>query len=123
MRIQAITAVIVLAVGIMGIAPAQQSGQLSKNRDSECANQDLLARYVVSAIRFEGDGPRPGENVRKALLSRVGQPLDLARLGTDISMLVRTKWYSSVAVYYNESPRKSGSVVLTFFTHAKRRQP
>jgi len=121
MRIQTVTAAIVLAVGIMGIAPAQQSGQWSINPDNERANQHQLDRYVVSAIRFEGDGPRPGENVRKTLLSRVGRPLDLDRLGTDVSMLIRTKWYSSVSVYYKESPRKSGRVVLTFDTQAKRR--
>jgi outer membrane protein assembly factor BamA len=119
MRMRIMTAAIVLAVGIVGIAPAQQTGQRSKDPGNKRAREPQFTRHMISAIRFEGDGPKPGENVRTALLSRVGQPLDLDRLNTDVRTLMRTKWYSSVQVYYEESPRKSGRVVLTFDVHAR----
>lgn len=121
MRMRIMLAAIMLAVGIVGIAPAQQTGQRSKKPDSERVNERRLTGYVISAIRFEGDGPRPGENFRKAFLSRAGQPFDLDRLDTDARMLMRSGWYSFVAVYYEESPRKSGRVVLTFDVRAKPR--
>jgi hypothetical protein len=119
MRMRVMTAAIVLAIGIVGIAPAQQTGQRSKVPGSKRANERRLTRHAISAIRFAGDGAKPGENVRKAFLSRVGQPLDLERLNTDVRTLMRTRWYSSVQVYYEEFPRKSGRVVLTFDVHAR----
>lgn len=119
MRKRIVSAAIVLGLGMVGIALAQPAAQPSKNPDSERANELRLTRHVISAIRFEGTGPSPGANIRKAFLSQVGQPLDQDRLSTDVRTLMRTKWYSSVEAYYEESPRKSGRVVLTFVVRAK----
>jgi outer membrane protein assembly factor BamA len=58
--------------------------------------------------------------MRRRLLSRVGQPLDSHRIEADVRALMRTRWYSGVEVYYEESPRKSGKLVLTFVAHRKR---
>lgn len=87
---------------------------IKKPRPSTRTDSGGLPSHVISAIRFEGDGPRPGENIKKKLLSRVGQPLDRHHVEADARLLMRTKWYSSVNVYYEESPRKSGKLILTF---------
>ena len=91
---------------------------IKKPHPSSHPDNGGLPSHVISAIRFEGDGPRPGENIKKKLLSRVRRPLDQHHLDADLRMLMRTKWYSSIAAYYEESPRKSGKLILTFDVHA-----
>src|SRR5262249_35156758 len=77
-----------------------------------------LPGHVISAIRFEGNGPRPGENIKMKLLSRVGQPLDRQKLNADLKMLMDTKWFSDVEVFYEEAPRESRRAILTFVVNA-----
>lgn len=76
---------------------------------------------MISAIRFTGNGPKPGDNFKIKLSSRVGQPLDHQEIKDDFKTLMDTKWFSDVQVSYEDIPPKSGKLILTFVVHAKPR--
>jgi hypothetical protein len=84
------------------------------------SHDDRFPRSTLSVIRFEGSGPRLGENVGRKLLSQVGQPLDQRKLEADLKMLMWTRFYSSVSYYLEEVPPRSGEFTLTFEVRAKR---
>jgi outer membrane protein insertion porin family len=75
---------------------------------------DRLPEGTVTEVRIEGNATIPSEKVRAKLLSRVGQPLDQAKVETDLKSLMATKWFTDVTPYYEEKPPKSGKYLLIF---------
>src|SRR5262249_28042194 len=81
---------------------------------SPCASAqvDRLPEGIISEIRFEGNVTIPPERIKGKLLSRVGQPLDQQKVNADLKSLMGTKWFSDVQIYCEESPPKSGKLIL-----------
>jgi RNA polymerase sigma factor (sigma-70 family) len=74
-------------------------------------------RKTIAEIRFEGNATIPADKIWPKLLSRVDQPLDVQKIDADLKSLMHTNWFSSVQVYYDESPPDSGNLILTFWVH------
>ncbi|MFI5454268.1 MAG: sigma-70 family RNA polymerase sigma factor [Isosphaerales bacterium] len=66
---------------------------------------------VISAIRFEG---KVHDTIKRQLVSRVGQPLDLEKVEADLKTLMKSSWFSDVTYSLDESPPKSGKYTLIF---------
>ncbi len=78
------------------------------------AQVDKLPEGTISEIRFEGNATISSDQIKQKLLSKVGQPLDQQKLNADLKTLMGKKWFSDVQIYYEESPPKSGKLILTF---------
>ena len=78
------------------------------------AQSDRAPQGIVSEIRFEGNKTIPAEKLKPKLLSKVGQAPDPQRFNADLKTLWKTNWFSDVQVYFDESPPKSGKLILTF---------
>jgi outer membrane protein insertion porin family len=78
------------------------------------AQSDRALQGIISEIRFEGNTTIPPEKLKPKLLSKVGQPPDPQKFNADLKTLWKTNWFSNVEVYYDESPPKSGRLIVTF---------
>jgi outer membrane protein insertion porin family len=78
------------------------------------AQIDRLPEGTITEIRIEGNATIPPEQIKGKLLSRVGQALDQQKVNADLKTLMTKKWFSDVQIYYEESPPKSGKIILTF---------
>ena len=66
--------------------------------DAEPANapSDALADQKLVEIRVVGNEVRATEQILNSIATRVGQPLDQARLETDVRTLAAKKWFHDV---------------------------
>ncbi len=78
------------------------------------AQTDRFPEGTIAAILFEGNSSITSDKIKAKLLSRAGQRLDQDRVEADLKSLYRTKWFSEVAYYFEESPPKSGKYNLIF---------
>ncbi len=78
------------------------------------AQGERAIQGIISEIRFEGNTTIPAEKLKPKLLSKVGQPQDAQKLSADLKTLWKTNWFSDVGIYYDESPPKSGKLIVTF---------
>ena len=75
---------------------------------------DALPEGTVTEIRIEGNQSITTEKIRALLLSKANQPFDQQKVEADLKSLMRTKWFSDVSPFYEESPPKSGKYILIF---------
>ena len=71
---------------------------------------DRLPEGTVTEVRIEGNATIPSEKIRAKILSRVGQPLDQAKVETDLKSLMATKWFTDVTPYYEENATQERQV-------------
>jgi outer membrane protein insertion porin family len=75
---------------------------------------DRFPEGTVSEIQFQGNATIPAEKIRAKILTRVGQPIDQAKLNADLHTLMGAKWFSDVQVGYEETKPKSGKYIVVF---------
>lgn len=75
---------------------------------------DALPEGIVTEVRIEGNQSITDEKIRAKLLSKANQPFDQQKVEADLKSLMRTKWFSDVSPFYEESPPKSGKYILIF---------
>jgi outer membrane protein insertion porin family len=99
------------AIGLIGIAALLLLATLAPRAQAQTGR---LPQGIISEIRFEGNTTIPPEKLKPKLLSKVGQPPDPQKFNADLKTLWKTNWFSNVEVFYDESPPKSGKLILTF---------
>lgn len=78
------------------------------------AQVDRFPEGKIAKIEFEGNNTIRPEQIMPKLLSKVGQPFNHDKVETDLKSLLKTKLFSDVRYYIEESPPKSGKYVLIF---------
>ncbi len=96
------------AVGLIAIAALLLLAALVQ------AQVERVPLGIISEIRFEGNTTIPPEKLKPKLLSKVGQPPDPQKFNADLKTLWKTNWFSDVQVYCEQSPPKSGKLIVTF---------
>src|SRR5262245_13688960 len=71
-----------------------------------------LPEGPITEIRVEGNSSITAEQVRGAIQSRVGAPLDQHTIDTDIQNLHVKKWFSRVEAFYEPDAKQRGYVLI-----------
>ena len=100
----------IAAAGAIGIAAILFLAALAPPARAQA---DRALQGIISKIRFEGNTTISPEKIKPKFLTRVGQPLDAQKFDADLKTLWRTNWFSNVEVFYDESPPKSGKLIVT----------
>ena len=115
-----IASLLVILIGSR--AAAQQYLGETSGRDSDVpAKRKMLDQHPegpIDAIIIEGLHSISEEKVRDKLLCRVGRPLDLKVVKTDVKSLRATGWFSDIGVEYSRAPETKG--VILFFKLAEK---
>ncbi|MGP0062707.1 MAG: POTRA domain-containing protein, partial [Isosphaeraceae bacterium] len=101
----------IAAAGAIGIAAILFLAALAPPARAQA---DRALQGIISEIRFEGNTTISPEKLKPKLLTKVGQPPDAQKFNADLKTLWRTNWFSNVEVFYDESPPKSGKLIVTF---------
>ena len=94
----------VALVVVLAVAPAAPA---------RAAQGDALPEGTIVEVRVEGNSTIAVEQVRAAILSRPGSPLDQRRIEADMKTLLGKRWFSEVTPYYEKAPNGKG-YILTF---------
>ncbi len=108
---RSLVAIVCAMLALPPVARAQQGDESVAPDESEnlveLPQQPPAAEEapVLAEIRVEGNRRVEAEAIRKALVSRAGEPLDRIKLREDIASLWRLGYFSDVQLYLDESPK------------------